>query len=376
MFDIQMASASMWSQIFYGFIDSKLADADLTKKQKNRLKSAWENDKIFALIAAHYMNLFYYTLGDLVCEDGEDLPEGINPRTVKMSLLMNGMFFLRNKVTQSGKTFKGLYAQPGYGMGIYNMNLDPLQGFITNLNGSEGQMIDLYVPGQKAEATQYGPDGKHTKDPSGFIIWDNPQRVPPILYALQFAYYIADSYRTLDQTRSVLKVPLIFTSPNKSLAQALNAIFESADLHETWAVEDKAFNQIDKVQMFETNANGQNLKDVTGLIQWYDAQVLKMRGIKTNSQMDKKGENLNEAEISADDMVTEINRQGPIDCKNYYLKMVRGLPGFEGCNLIWQEPNAIIEEKQEEEEEEKQEGVSNARDDNGSDPDEGQTGEV
>ena len=128
--------------------------------------------------------------------------------------------------------------------------------------------------------------------------------------------------------------------------------------------------------MFETNANGQNLKDVTGLIQWYDAQVLKMRGIKTNSQMDKKGENLNEAEISADDMVTEINRQGPIDCKNYYLKMVRGLPGFENCNLIWQEPNAIIKEEQKEEEEEKQEGVRDDRDDDRSDPDEGQTGEI
>ena len=127
--------------------------------------------------------------------------------------------------------------------------------------------------------------------------------------------------------------------------------------------------------MFETNANGQNLKDVTGLIQWYDAQVLKMRGIKTNSQMDKKGENLNEAEISADDMVTEINRQGPIDCKNYYLKMVRGLPGFEDCNLIWQEPGAIIEQ---EKEEKQQEGVANVRndDDDRSDPDDGQTGEV
>ena len=364
MFDIQ-ANISMWSQVFYGFIDSKLASADLTNKQRNRLKNAWENDKIFGLIAAHYMNLFYYTLGDLVCEDGGDLPEGINPRTVKMSLLMNGMFFLRNKVTQNGREFKGLYAQPGYGMGIYNMNLDPLTGFVTNLNGSEGQEIDLYVPGQKAEATQYGPDGRHANDPSGFII----------LYALQFAYYIADSYRTLDQTRSVLKVPLIFTSPNKALAQSLNAIFESADLHETWAVEDKAFNQIDKVQMFETNANGQNLKDVTGLIQWYDAQVLKMRGIKTNSQMDKKGENLNEAEISADDMVTEINRQGPIDCKNYYLKMVRGLPGFEDCNLIWQEPGAIIEQ---EKEEKQQEGVANVRndDDDESDLNGGQTGEV
>ena len=375
MFDI-LANISMWSQVFYGFIDSKLASAELTNKQRNRLKNAWENDKIFGLIAAHYMNLFYYTLGDLVCEDGGDLPEGINPRTVKMSLLMNGMFFLRNKVTQNGRVFKGLYAQPGYGLGIYNMNLDPLTGFVTNLNGSEGQEIDLYVPGQKAEATQYGPDGRHTNDPSGFIIWDNPERVPPILYALQFAYYIADSYRTLDQTRSVLKVPLIFTSPNKALAQSLNAIFESADLHETWAVEDKAFNQIDKVQMFETNANGQNLKDVTGLIQWYDAQVLKMRGIKTNSQMDKKGENLNEAEISADDMVTEINRQGPIDCKNDYLKMVRGLPGFEGCNLIWQEPSAIIKQK---EEEKQQEGAGDVRDDDdddGSDPDDRQTGEV
>lgn len=372
MFDIQ--SASIWGQIFWGFMDSKVADTSLTNKQKKRLRSAWENDNIFRLLAAHYIGITFYTMGDLALENGEDLPEGIDPWAVKMSLIQNGCFFLRNKVLQSGKEYPGVYAQSGYPIGIFNINLAPLKGFVTNLNGSEGQEIDLYVPTKNSPGAGIGQGGQVSRNPSGVIIWDNAMRIPAILYALKFAYYIADSYRTLDKTRTQLKVPIIFTVPSKNLANDINNIYDSADLHEQYVVQDESLNQINKVELFETNTNGQNLKDVTGLIQWYDAQFLKMRGIKTNSQMDKKGENLQTAEITIDNMITEINRKGPIDTKNYYLKLARNVPGLEEYPFIWSD--GVVEEIKEEEKEEepkqnKQDEVSE-NDDNGSNNDDRQ----
>lgn len=366
MFDIQ--SSSIWGQLFWGFMDSKISNSNLTNKQKKRLQAAWENDNIFRLLAAHYIGITFYTMGDLALENGEDLPDGVDNWAVKMSLIQNGCFFLRDKVLQSGKEYPGIYAQSGYPIGIYNMNLTPLKGFVTNLNGSEGQVIDLYVPTKNAPGNAIGQGGQVSRNPSGYIVWDNAMRIPAILYALKYAYYIADSYRTLDKTRTQLKVPIIFTVPSKNLAKDINDIYESADIHEQYVVNDDSLNQINKVQLFETNTNGQNLKDVTGLIQWYDAQFLKMRGIKTNSQMDKKGENLQTAEITIDNMITEINRKGPIDTKNECLKKARNIPGFSEYPFIW--TDGVVEEIKEEQETEEKEVTNN--DNNGSDTNDGQ----
>lgn len=354
MFDIN--SLGLYGQMLYGFLDGA-GKRYFTNRQKKEIRQVYENNMTFQLMISHYLGIAM-AMNKIRRKGGGDLSEfpGINPRTVSLSLIMNGCVIFRNKVFQGGKEIPGLYAQPGYGIGIYNMNLDPLKGFVTNLNGTQGQQIDLYVPGEVAEALYYGPDGKQTRDPSGFIVWDNDQRFPVMLDVIYYASKIAECYATLDTTVFWLNIPAIFMAP-KELVSSIDETIQSIARHEKFTIQSKGLGDvITSTEFINTNANGQNLKDVTGVIQWYDSQFLQRRGIDSNSQMDKKGENLVEAEVTVNNEITRINRQSPIDCKNRYLAWGAGLPGYEGLDLEFyddgQEAQALDSEQVKEESEE------------------------
>lgn len=333
MFDIY---TNIYGQMLTSFFNG--AGAKLfTDKQKAQIKEIYETERVFQLMVSHYVQLLMAQGKFRKRGSKEPLEKdypGMNERTMQVSSIMNGCVFLRNRINAGSEELPGLYSQPGYGMGIFNANMDPLYGFVTYLNGSNGVQIGLYPPGYSAEAMQYGPDGKKVKDPSGFIIWDNDLRIPPFLYILQYAAYITNCYRTLDTTTFWLDRPVIFIANDRKIADDINKVIKEMGNHQKWTIQSGAISDASQATQFiNTNANGQNLKDLTGIIQWYDAQFLAIFGFKTNAQFDKKGENLQTAEIEINDEVEYIAKHARADCKNKYLKMVQTMPGFEECDI-------------------------------------------
>lgn len=327
MFDIYTNTLGFFDDYLIQFFSTQ----DMTDSQRKEAIAVVKNNRAFKLQFFENMNIFLNSFS-IKSKSGQ-LPPGVNERTLKLSFAMYGCVVLRNKVMQSGKEYPGFYAQPGYGMGIYNMNRDPLRAFIQDLSGANGQEIELYLPGEEAEGATIGMDGSTNRNPSGFIVWHNQMRIPPILYISYYSMKQADVFRSLDTQIPWLGAPVIFTAPKKlvnSINEAVRKIFN----HESYTVQSESIGGVSQAtNLVNTNVNGQTLKDSTGLYQWYEAQLLQYLGINTNSNFDKKGENLIEAELTSNDEITEINKNGPIDCMNYYFEMGAKMPGFEECDL-------------------------------------------
>lgn len=335
MFDINNSNFYNWA--FTAFINGSGKNA-FTKSQLANVQECYETQNVFRLMVNHYLQLLM-AQGHFTTKDGGNLSKkypGMNERTMNLSCIINGCVILRNKIKAGETEIKGLYAQPGYGMGIFNANMDPLYAFVTYLNGSNGQQISLYPPGYQAEANMYASDGRKADDPSGFIIWDNETRVPPFLYILQYAAYITNNYRTLDTTTFWLDRPVIFMANSKKIADDIDKVIAEMGNHRKWTIQSGAVSNVSQATQFiNTNANGQNLKDLTGIIQWYDSQFLAMFGFKTNAQFDKKGENLQTAEVEINDEVEYISKHARADCKNKYLEEAAELPGFDSLDIAY-----------------------------------------
>lgn len=304
-------------------------------KHKRKLNNLLQNDMMFMNIFSHYVNLYMYSYDIKVKTPWGSLSDkpvpGLNTRTMKYSFMTNACCIFRNGMTVDGHEVPGKYAMLGYPSGDFNYNLDPLRAWCIGYNGVGGDEIDLYVPGDEAApATQYGYYDRVRK-PKGFIVWANESRFPILYYMLYFSMAVADSFRTLDTTRFWLKRPVIFSS-RKELVNSINRIIQDMEDNEKWTIESgSSMNEIGQAtQLLNTNANGQSLKDVTALIQWYDAQMLELIGIDSNAQMDKKGENLTEAEVTVNDEVQAANINSSIKCMNKYFQMASEFEDFGG----------------------------------------------
>lgn len=332
MFDIAVNNITMYGQLLESFLTGA-GDATMSDEDKRSLRAIWHNNQAFQLMFCHNMNIAQ-GLYHVKRKSGADLTAGLNERTIKLSFIVNGCVFLRNKVIQNGKEYPGFYAQAGRPYGIYNMNMDPLKGFATDLNGANGQDIDLFVPGDEAPATQIAQGGIKTRNPSGFIVWDNDMRIPPILYIIYYSLKEAEVLRSLDSQIPWLGVPIVFTS-TPELVDSINKAMTKIFNHEAYTIESNSVSGIGQAtNLINTNVNGQTLKDSTALFQWYDAQLMQFFGINSNSQFDKKGENLINAELTANNEITEMNRNNPIECKNRGFEAGSKMPGMEECDLV------------------------------------------
>lgn len=342
MFDINTSPYFGWA--FQSFLNGSGKKA-FTKQQLADLQECYETENVFRLMIAHYLQLLM-SQGHFVTKSGEPLTKkypGLNERTMILSCIINGCVILRNKIKVGDTEIPGIYAQPGYGMGIFNKDMNPLYAFVTYLNGSNGEQIGLYPPGYQAEANLFDGGGKKVANPSGFIIWDNDVRIPPFMYVLQYAAYITANYRTLDTTTFWLDRPVIFIANSRKVADDIDKVIMDMGNHRKWTIQSGAVANVSQATQFiNTNANGQNLKDLTGIIQWYDSQFLSMFGFKTNPQFDKKGENLQTAEVEINDEVEYISKHARADCKNSYLEQAAELPGFDNLDIMYE----LVEQKE------------------------------
>ena len=93
-------------------------------------------------------------------------------------------------------------------------------------------------------------------------------------------------------------------------------------------------------QLFNTNANGQNLQDITGLLEWYESKFRELCGIDSNSQIDKKGENLISDEISVNDQYQALSLDESLKEIQKWLDVVNKFFGFS----LRVEKNEIIKD--------------------------------
>lgn len=208
-----------------------------------------------------------------------------------------------------------LFALPGVPTGNgFNIYGDPGSAWVYSLyNGQFNKEIKLFIPGSdEASFLKQLIGNRQTGQPTGVIVWENKMRYPFINTVWFFAKCIADCYRTLDVTRYWLKRPLFLTGPEEQ-SESIKKIIEDLDENPS-AVYLKEIPGVQKnTALLNTNANGQNLQDVTGLLEWYENKFRELCGLDSNAQMDKKGENLITAEITVNDQYQQTSLDKVLD---------------------------------------------------------------
>lgn len=271
------------------------------RKSRTKMRK-WENDKQFQITFVRLVNeaLQRYSI--------EGLPETVSERVVLQSLLWYGCVVFYE---YEGNLFSLPGVPTGNGFNIYG---DPGSAWVYSvMNGQFNKEVKLYIPGSDEAAFLKRLIGDSQKGtPTGVIVWENKMRYPFIDTVWFFSKCIADCYRTLDVTRYWLKRPLLLTGPEE-YSEDIKRLIDGMDENPN-AVYIKELVGVDKqTTLLNTNSNGQNLTDVTGILEWYENKFRELCGLDSNSQIDKKGENLITAELTVNDQYQQMQLDKSIE---------------------------------------------------------------
>lgn len=262
----------------------------LNKKKLASLKNEVQFQNQFNIKAQDALNR-YDILG---------LPDGVSKRVVMQSLLWYGCvcFF-----EMDGSIMALPCAPSGDGFNVYG---DPGNVWVYGRNGMLNRTVDVYIPGSDESAFLKKTNGVGPKSNlRGVIVWENSTRFPFIRQTMFYAEAVADSMRTLDVCRVNIKNPYVIVA-EESVVPTVKEYFKQRDNNEAYIVSSGIF-PADKVKVLPLVTNSDNLNAITSLIEWYEAKYRELCGIDSNSQIDKKGENLIQAEVDINNMYTEMS---------------------------------------------------------------------
>lgn len=278
----------------------KITKSKLTKLQNNEV---WMNEFVRGI----EMAMERYHL--------EGAPDTISERIVLQSLLWRAgvVFFEKDG---------NLLAFSGGPGGMINANGDPLDAYVYARNGIFNEHVNLYVHGG-ADSKLLRTNGfgmTNTYKNYGVMVWENKMRYPFIFILMYLAGCIADSYRMLDTIRQNLKHPYVVTA-KESAIKSIKDFFDKRDNNEEYILNTGIFDA-DKVQITPLTVNGESVITGTQLIDWYENKRRELCGIDSNSQTDKKGENLITDELHINDQYEDMMIDKCLEQLNYDLDLV------------------------------------------------------
>ena len=300
-----------WFSQFFGFAIYPFG-GDCGKRNKTKINKI-KNDILSIITTVRLM------LIALERYDFKGLPDTISKRVILQSLLWYGSVAIFEK---NGSLF-GLPATPaGDGFNIYG---DPGSAFVYSRNGRLNEEVKLFIPGSDTDSfLKQGTVSKQTGKPQGVMIWENNARFPFINTVMFYADAISDTFRTLDVCRFWMKRPAIFTA-EESEVQTINRFIQQMENNNEYAISSGILGK--ETKLIETHTDNGALDSCTSLIEWYENKFRELCGIDSNSQQDKKGENLITAELSINDEIQTANLDQSIDEINRCLEDVNKIFG-------------------------------------------------
>lgn len=245
------------------------------------------------------------------------LPDTISERVVLESMIMYGcvVFF-----EEEGS----LLALPGApGAGGLNINGDPVSANVFSRNGLLNKDIKLYVPGGITDTQlQKGADGRTTgENRKGVIVWENKNRYPFFYTINYYAGAIADTLRTIDVARMWIKVPFIPVC-EQSLVDSVKTIMRQIVENDELVPVSTGVQDIKRFNILPINESGESITSARELVDWYTQQFRAACGIRANTGIDKKGENLISDEVHISDSYTDSVSSDMVDYINSQLALV------------------------------------------------------
>lgn len=213
----------------------------------------------------------------------ENLPDGCDETIVLQSLLWYGSVTFFKKAGE-------VMALPGLPTANYTLYGYPTDATVWGRNGYT-ETVKLFIPhGDNSKLVRQTTGGALSPvEGSGVWVRENEQVYPFINYVIEFADKIADTYRTLDITRANIKRPYVITA-EESIIESVKSFFNKRDNNEEYVISSGVF-PADKINLLPFDQNPENIRDCTGLIDFYYAKFRELEAISAApATIDKKAE--------------------------------------------------------------------------------------
>lgn len=265
----------------------------LGKSPSRKKLTKYKNDAVF-------MNTFMHLMNIAISEYSSRLEfknETINGRLIIQALIVYASCVFFRKDGDSG--LLSLAGVPsGKGWNIYG---DPLSAWIFSRNGLMNEEIDLYIPGSDIapELDKSFSSADFPLRNKGFMLFDNKNRYPLIKQIVYYSEAISDTLRTIDVARKWYKMPSIPVC-EQSLVDSVNSTLNAISDNDEIIPVSSGMQTVDKFTLAPVGDVTKNISSATALIDWYTERFKSVLGIENNTNINKKGENLNSEEINID----------------------------------------------------------------------------
>ena len=269
------------------FMDNK----NMTSKKLNKYKNMIEFDNVFNALANEALHGRYSI---------ENLPDSCDERVVLESLLWYGSVTFFKKAGE-------ILALPGLPTSNFTLYGYPTNAIVYGRNGYT-ETVKLFIPNsENSTLVRRNTSGIiESKEGTAVFCRENELIYPFINYVIEFADKIADTYRTLDITRANIKKPFVVTA-EENVIDSVKAYFNNRDNNEEYIISSGIF-PADKIKILPIEVTDTNIRDCTGLIDFYYAKFRELEAVSSApATIDKK------AEITTDELHQNEGAQNAID---------------------------------------------------------------
>lgn len=287
-----------------------------------------ENKRAAITTFARYVNIAAHRYGF----DG--VPDTMSERVIRESLLW---YPITSFFTIGDNTFCLPAVPAGRWYNAYGNFGD---GFAYARNGKVYH-INFDMPGaQDARFLNQTVGPKIDGDFKGVCIRENDTCIPFIYTVLFYVEQVADTIRGLENARFLLKHPVgVWTTPEQK--KTWERYFKRVDENMPYVFFNKNKpqdgRQPDEAEVINFLKDGDIIKPTIEMVDWWEQRFLAECGVgNMGSQVDKKGENMIDAEVHSSDDVTNMITSGLVDYINNQLEEsgVHDMPGCENLTCV------------------------------------------
>lgn len=283
-----------------------------TRKKLTAMQNRFVTQNIFFRLMETAINRYKFS----------GLPDTVSERVILQSLFTYGCVCFFEK---RGALLALPAAPVGDGYNIYG---EPLKAWVFARNGNLNEEVNLFIDGgfNSDILTQGSLSTPRIGKAQGVLMWESKTRYPMINETLFYSERISDTLRTLDINRKWLKRPFIPVGED-SIIPSIVKMLESIEKNDDIIPVDTGVMDIEKFDMRPVEITADMINSVVSLCEWYENKYREICGIENNGQIDKKGENLIEAEVQTNDQYTDLSIDRILPVMQHYLDNVNSMFG-------------------------------------------------
>ena len=268
---------------------NQIFSIDTSKGMTQRKLAEYKNNRVF-------QNEFIRNVHDAMGRYSFDgLPETVNERVLKEALLFYGYAFFFEK----NGSLLALPGMPdGSGMNVY---ADFGGAYVYGANGFN-EHLSIFLPGSDESSFLKQTLGG-TVTGKGVMVRENPQMYPFINYAMYYAERQSDTLRKIEVSTANSASPYIIVCKDSAMKNTIISAMNDRDRNIPVILTSGVFST-DAIQLMPFDISADSIKVMSETYDWYSSHYRELCGTKNSTNIDKKGENLLNAEININDEYT------------------------------------------------------------------------